>query len=130
MRAAPSFSTHNGVDRGSVALGERVATACLFFGSGFAGLIYQVSWMRELGLLFGNTSFATATTLAAFFLGLAAGGVTFGRRAARAARCRGGWRGARGPARAVKPGCPMGVRSSRGAARGAALRGGPQSGPR
>ncbi len=42
--------------------------------------------MRELGILFGNTSFATATTLAAFFLGISAGGAAFGRRAARVAR--------------------------------------------
>jgi spermidine synthase len=58
----------------------------LFFASGFAGLVYEVLWMKELGLLFGNTSQAAATTLAAFFLGLAAGGRFFGRRAARSVR--------------------------------------------
>lgn len=41
--------------------------------------------MKQLGLLFGNTSYATATTLSAFFLGLAAGGWFWGRRAARMA---------------------------------------------
>jgi spermidine synthase len=62
------------------------ATLALFFASGFAGLVYQVLWRRELGLLFGNGSHATAATLAAFFLGLAAGGAAFGRRAERTAR--------------------------------------------
>ena len=39
--------------------------------------------MKELGLLFGNTAHAAATTLAAFFFGLAAGGYVWGRRAGR-----------------------------------------------
>ncbi|MHC4503803.1 MAG: fused MFS/spermidine synthase [Planctomycetota bacterium] len=58
--------------------------ALLLFASGSAGLIYQVLWMKQLGLLFGNTSHAAAATLSAFFLGLAAGGLLWGRRAARA----------------------------------------------
>ena len=53
----------------------------LFFGSGFTSLIYQVLWMRELGLLFGNTSHAAAVTLTAFFIGLAVGGYAWGKRA-------------------------------------------------
>ena len=56
--------------------------ALLFFLSGFAGLTYEVLWQRELGLLFGNTTEATATTLVVFFLGLALGGWLLGRRAA------------------------------------------------
>ena len=55
----------------------------LFLLSGFAGLTYEVLWQRELGLLFGNTTEATATTLAVFFLGLALGSWGFGRRSAR-----------------------------------------------
>lgn len=51
----------------------------LFFGSGFTSLIYQVLWMRELGLLFGNTSHAAAVTLTAFFIGLAVGGYAWGK---------------------------------------------------
>ncbi len=58
----------------------------LFFLSGFAGLTYEVLWQRELGLLFGNSTQATATTLAVFFLGLALGSWLFGRRAARCKR--------------------------------------------
>ena len=54
----------------------------LFFVSGFAGLTYQVLWQRQLGLLFGNTTQATSTALAVFFLGLAAGSWWIGRRSA------------------------------------------------
>ena len=50
--------------------------------SGCAGLTYEVLWMKQLGLLFGNSTHASAATLAAFFLGLAVGGVYWGRRAA------------------------------------------------
>ncbi|MBT40373.1 MAG: hypothetical protein CL938_17710 [Deltaproteobacteria bacterium] len=65
---------------------DRFLTGTLLFASGFAGLIYQVLWMRELGLLFGNDAYAVATTLAAFFLGIASGSVVFGHRAHRYAR--------------------------------------------
>jgi len=52
----------------------------LVFLSGFAGLVYEVLWMKQLGLLFGNSSHAAAATLAAFFGGLAAGSWYWGRR--------------------------------------------------
>src|SRR6478672_3963527 len=48
--------------------------------SGFACLIYQILWMRELGLLLGNTSQAAALTLAVFFGGLSIGGWYWGER--------------------------------------------------
>lgn len=51
----------------------------LFFVSGAVGLLLQTLWMRELTLLFGSTAWASATALAAFFLGLAAGSAVFGR---------------------------------------------------
>ena len=54
----------------------------LVFLSGFAGLVYEVSWMQQMGLLFGSTSHAAAATLAAFFAGLAAGSWFWGGRAA------------------------------------------------
>jgi spermidine synthase len=60
--------------------------ATLVFASGFAGLVYQVLWMKQIGLLFGNTSHAAAVTLAAFFAGLGAGSWWWGRRVARVAR--------------------------------------------
>lgn len=58
----------------------------LLFGSGFASLVYQVLWMRELGLLFGSSAHATAGTLAVFFGGLAIGGAVWSRRAPRSSR--------------------------------------------
>ena len=70
----------------SASRAEVSVTAALLFASGFAGLVYQVLWMRELGFLFGNASHAVATALAAFFLGIAAGGACFGRIAERTRR--------------------------------------------
>jgi len=59
------------------------AVYLMVFFSGFAGLVYQVLWMRQLGFLFGNTSHAAAATLSAFFAGLAAGSRFWGRRSGR-----------------------------------------------
>ena len=55
-----------------------IAIAC-FFLSGFAGLVYEVSWIRKASLAFGSTTFAVSTVLAVFFLGLACGSYLFGR---------------------------------------------------
>ncbi len=52
----------------------------LVFLSGFAALIYQVLWMKQMGLLFGNTSHAASATLASFFAGLATGSWVLGKR--------------------------------------------------
>jgi spermidine synthase len=49
-----------------------------FFLSGAAGLIYQVAWGKELGLIFGHTVYAIATVLAIFMAGLAAGSAYLG----------------------------------------------------
>ena len=54
----------------------------MVFLSGFACLIYQILWMRQLGLFFGNTSHAAALTLAVFFAGIAGGAWFWGRRSA------------------------------------------------
>ena len=58
----------------------------LFVLSGAAGLVYEVVWARQLVLVFGNTSQATATILTGFFGGLAVGGAVGGRVADRVAR--------------------------------------------
>ncbi|MES2981515.1 MAG: fused MFS/spermidine synthase [Verrucomicrobiota bacterium] len=55
----------------------------MVFFSGFAGLLYQILWMRQLGLLLGNTSYAAAITLGMFFFGLAMGSWFWGTRCAR-----------------------------------------------
>jgi len=59
-------------------MNTRPALYVLFFFSGLAALVFEVLWLRDLGLLFGNTAYATATTLSVFFLGLAAGGYVWG----------------------------------------------------
>src|SRR5712675_2997966 len=58
---------------------------CLFF-SGAAGLIYQVAWSKELGLVFGHTAYAVATVLAVFMGGLASGSALLGPWSERKAR--------------------------------------------
>jgi len=58
---------------------------CLFV-SGASGLIYEVAWVRSLELVFGATSFAIATVLAAFMGGLALGSWLMGMAAARLER--------------------------------------------
>ncbi len=53
--------------------------ALMFFLSGACGLVYEVVWLRMLGLVFGNTTFAISTVLAAFMAGLGLGSFFFGR---------------------------------------------------
>ena len=52
------------------------AAICL---SGFSALIYQLIWIRLLGLVFGVSSFAVATVVAVFLLGLGLGSYCFGK---------------------------------------------------
>lgn len=58
----------------------------LFLVSGAAGLVYEVTWTRAFGVVFGNTVFAVSTVLTAFMLGLACGSWLFGRIADRSSR--------------------------------------------
>ena len=53
----------------------------LLFGSGLTALIYQIAWMRELRLVFGFSTAASAAVVAIFMGGLGAGGLLLGRRA-------------------------------------------------
>jgi spermidine synthase len=54
-----------------------------FVLSGATGLIYEVLWARMLGLVFGATTLAVSTVLAAFMGGLAVGSALAGRFASR-----------------------------------------------
>jgi spermidine synthase len=58
----------------------------LFFVSGGTALTYQTLWHRELQLVFGTSTFAISTVLAAFMGGLAVGGFVAGRYADRVKR--------------------------------------------
>ncbi|MBI3271664.1 MAG: fused MFS/spermidine synthase [Planctomycetes bacterium] len=62
---------------------QRRQLLAIFFCSGFAGLLYEVVWMRMLVRAFGCTNYATSNTLAVFMLGLAVGGWVGGRWAGR-----------------------------------------------
>ncbi len=60
--------------------------ALLLFGSGTCALVYQIAWLRELRLVFGASTAASAAVLAIFMGGLGAGGLLFGKRAAQSPR--------------------------------------------
>ena len=51
----------------------------VIFLSGFSALIYQLAWVRVLGLVFGVSSFAVATVVSVFLLGLGVGSLYFGK---------------------------------------------------
>jgi len=60
--------------------GDRAALLVIFFLSGSSALVHQVVWSRSLALVFGSTTYAVSTVLAAFMGGLAAGSLWMGRR--------------------------------------------------
>ncbi|MBI3606838.1 MAG: fused MFS/spermidine synthase [Nitrospirae bacterium] len=61
----------------------RRAIFLCFFLSGAAGLIYEIVWIRMLGLVFGHTVYAITTVLVAFMGGLGLGSFLGGRLADR-----------------------------------------------
>jgi polyferredoxin len=58
-------------------LSNRLLFAAIFI-SGASALVYQLIWVRLLGLVFGVSSFAVATVVAVFLLGLGLGSYIFG----------------------------------------------------
>ena len=62
----------------------RPTLAALFLISGASALIYQILWLRLLGLIFGVTVYAASTVSASFMAGLALGSFAGGRLADRA----------------------------------------------
>jgi spermidine synthase len=60
-----------------------VVLSALLFLSGASALIYQVLWLRLLGLVFGVTVYAASTVWAVFMAGLAVGSIAGGRAADR-----------------------------------------------
>src|SRR5437773_983021 len=59
-------------------LSRRGLIYALFFGSGASGLVYEVAWVRELGLVFGNTVQSAALVTAVFMCGLGGGSYAAG----------------------------------------------------
>ena len=64
----------------------RVLIHGLFLFSGATALVYQVTWLRNLTLIFGASFQATSILLASFMAGLCLGGFLFGRISERVAR--------------------------------------------
>ena len=64
----------------------RLSVHLLFLLSGATALVYQVTWLRNLSLVFGASFEATSIVLAAFMAGLSAGSFVFARRAESLAR--------------------------------------------
>jgi spermidine synthase len=73
------FSAHSAHSAHSA---STVLTAA-FFLSGAAGLIYQITWVRQFGNVFGNTVHSASIVVAVFMLGLGVGGYAAGARADR-----------------------------------------------
>ncbi len=61
-----------------VRLGRSAALLAIFTFSGASGLVYEVLWTRRLTHVFGSTTLAVSTVLAAFMGGLAAGSYLLG----------------------------------------------------
>ncbi len=59
----------------------RARVAVLLFGSGACSLVYETVWLRELRLVFGASTMASAAVVACFVGGLGAGGLLLGKRA-------------------------------------------------
>jgi spermidine synthase len=58
---------------------SRAFIATIFFLSGAAALIYEISWVRLFSVLFGNSMHAIAVVVAIYMTGLALGSFIFGR---------------------------------------------------
>src|SRR4051794_1145522 len=56
------------------------SVGALLFGSGACALIYQTVWLRDLRLIFGASTAASAAVLAIFMGGLGVGSVIIGKR--------------------------------------------------
>ncbi|MEL0096101.1 MAG: fused MFS/spermidine synthase [Planctomycetaceae bacterium] len=63
----------------SLKTSELIALLC-FVLSGFAALVYEISWIRKASVIVGGTTYAVSTVLAVFFGGLAIGSHVFGKR--------------------------------------------------
>ena len=78
-RQPPALSAAPPVRRAAI-----LPVAGLLFLSGMCGLVFQVSWFRELRLVFGASTAASSAVLAVFMGGLGVGNAVLGKRADRA----------------------------------------------
>ena len=72
------FSCHNfEMNRSSATSSKFLPFFCLFI-SGAASLVYELIWIRQLALVFGDTLYAISAVLCAFMTGLALGAWSIG----------------------------------------------------
>jgi spermidine synthase len=73
----------SGFDEGAdIVISPTRHAACLYllvFLSGIAALIYEISWTRQIGVLFGHTTEVASLVLSSYFLGMAGGYALGGR---------------------------------------------------
>lgn len=82
MTAEANIATRIAAHRAAWSGRHRViaaACACFMLGSGFAALVYQVTWVRLLGLGLGSTSASISIVVSSFFLGMSLGSFFFDR---------------------------------------------------
>jgi spermidine synthase len=77
--ASGTTSSNDSDSHASTPRGARAIVWALFLLSGACGLIYEVLWCRQLGLIFGNTVHSLSAVLTAFMGGLALGSFVAGR---------------------------------------------------
>ena len=80
------FSVDKSNLEGTALKGKDLIAVTCFFASGFAGLAYEICWIRKASLVFGATTFAVSTVIGVFFAGLALGSYIFGRYSQRTLR--------------------------------------------
>lgn len=73
MSSAPRFDHRDRINRKSI--GDRTPTLlyAIFFLSGASALIYEISWSRQIGLVFGQSEHTAAVVLGSYFAGMAIG---------------------------------------------------------
>ena len=84
----PSEQVTN-ITAGRQSIWIEAAVFLIFFISGAAALIYEISWARQVGLLFGHTIHAAGVVLASYFAGMAVGYLIGARWSRRVAPLRG-----------------------------------------
>lgn len=73
-------ATQTTADRAAEVNSQTAATCdVVFFLSGAAALMLEVSWSRQIQLLLGHTNQASSLVLAGYFIGLSIGGLVAGR---------------------------------------------------
>lgn len=86
MRSAVRPPDSRRADAGRIVTPVFVLVTGLFFLSGSAGLVYQVLWMRSLGLFFGSDMYGVSIILSTFMGGLALGSLLGGHLVERTSR--------------------------------------------